>query len=377
MGAVPAPPYPPSSVKRRVFGLDLIRALAICLVLVSHCGAVYAAWYGKTVPLAIAYCGTFGVEIFFVLSGYLVGRILLQVPPTRIAWRRFMVRRWLRTLPLYYLALAVLFCIWPPSFWQPDHRRVLLRAIPEYALFLQNFAWTMGDNNWFGASWSLAVEEWFYLGFSVAVLAIAARAGRATALCVLIPIFLVIPAIVRGLATPLNSAPHSVVTAVDQICIGVIVAWISLSAPARFRALSWVLPFGLALCTLFWFPQQRWISQSILQAVWTDVLGVGIALCLPAAVMWRDARGLTAGAVRAISLRSYGLYIVHLPVLELSSYYRERVPAPIWCQIAAVSAVILFVPVLTWNYLERPLLLPRLTKDGGSGGDGTSPPAFI
>ena len=333
-------------------------------MLVSHCGAVFAGWYGAAFPLALAKCGTFGVEIFFVLSGYLVGRILLRTGKTLAAWRRFLIRRWLRTLPLYYLALTVLFVIWAPDFWAPDHWRILLHALPTYALFLQNFAWTVGYNNWFGTSWSLAVEEWFYLGFSVLLLGLGRRIGLNAALSLSAAMFLVGPAIVRGLAQPLNSAPHSVVTAVDQICIGVIMAWISLAAPARFAALARRLPIGIALCTLFWF-EQRWIAAPIRQALWTDILGVGIALCLPAAASWRDASGVLAVSVRAISLRSYGLYIVHLPVLELAAFYRGRLHVPIWCQIIAASAVILLLPVLTWNYLERPLLRR------GSAGNGT------
>ena len=345
-----------------VFGLDLLRALAIVLVLVSHCGAVFAGWYGAAFPLALAKCGTFGVEIFFVLSGYLVGRILLRTEPTFAGWRRFLVRRWLRTLPLYYLALAVLFVIWPPAFWAPDHTRILLHAIPLYALFLQNFAWTVGYHNWFGISWSLTVEEWFYLGFSAMLLGLSTRIGKNAALSIAAAIFLIGPTIVRGLAAPLNSAPHSVVTAVDQICIGVIMAWISLAAPARFAALARRLPIGIALCTLFWF-EQRWIAAPIRQAVWNDILAAGIALCLPAAARWRDASGVLAVPVRSISLRSYGLYIVHLPVLELASFYRGGMHAPIWCHIVAASGVIALLPTLTWKYLERPLLRRGVAGD--------------
>ena len=342
-----------------------MRSLAIGLVLVSHCGAVFARWYGLVLPQYVANCGTFGVEIFFVLSGYLVGRILLQTPPTTSAFRRFMTRRWLRTLPLYYLALAVLFWIWPPSFWMPDHWRIMMHAIPEYALFLQNFAWTMGHDNWFGASWSLTVEEWFYVGFSAMLLGLTNRFNRNVALCLSACVFMIGPAIVRGLAPPLYSAPHSVVTAVDQICIGVIMAWVSMAAPARFVGMARLLPVGVALCTLFWF-EQRWIAAPIRQALWTDVLAGGIALCLPAAAAWQNASGAIAIAMRAISLRSYGLYIVHLPVLELASYYRGGLHAPIWSEIAATAGAIWLLPVLTWRYIERPLLRK------GCAGESTS-----
>ena len=345
-----------ASPARRVFGLDLVRAVAILLVLLSHCGAVFASWTGASFPVALAYGGLSGVEIFFVLSGYLVGRILLQTPPMRAAWRGFLARRWRRTLPLYYLCLALLAWVWPPLFWQPDHGRVLLQTLPVYALFLQNFAWTVGHNNWFGASWSLAVEEWFYLGFSAMLLGMTARFGRRAALLLTVGLYLIGPALARGLAAPVNAAPHSVITAEDQICLGVLMAWLSLSAPARFRALARWLPLGLALCTLFWW-EQLWIAAPVRQALWLDVLGIGIALCLPAAVAWRQADGVLPTLIRAISLRSYGLYLIHLPLLEMATYYRHVWPAPPWCHIAATCAAMLLLPALTWKYIERPLLV--------------------
>ena len=340
---------------RRVFGLDLVRAVAILLVLVSHCGIVFTGWCGKTLPVGVAYGGLFGVEIFFVLSGYLVGRILLRTPSTPAGWRKFLTRRWIRTLPLYYLCLALLSWAWPPDFWRPDHRRVLLQTLPEYALFLQNFAWTVGHHNWFGASWSLAVEEWFYVSFSAVLLGLTARFGRKAAFVMAACLFLLGPALARGLAAPANAAPHSVVTAVDQICVGVVMAWVSLSAPARFSALSGWLPLGLALCLLFWW-EQLWIPAPVRQALWLDVVAAGIALCLPAAAAWQRATGVPAAVIRAISLRSYGLYLIHLPLLELATYYRGRWPVPVWCQIVTTCAAMVTLPALTWKYIERPLL---------------------
>jgi len=90
----------------RVFGLDFLRALAILLVLVAHASFMFLplthrleAWW---------MLGHLGVELFFVLSGFLIGAILVkQAQAARLRIGRFWLRRWLRTLPNYYLLLGI------------------------------------------------------------------------------------------------------------------------------------------------------------------------------------------------------------------------------------------------------------------------------
>ena len=99
---------PPASHNpyRRNYGLDLIRSLAICLVLFAH--------FTTKAPA----CGVLGVELFFVLSGFLIGGILYQTLRNqdpihfRDIWL-FWKRRWMRTLPNYYLFLAVAIAMFP------------------------------------------------------------------------------------------------------------------------------------------------------------------------------------------------------------------------------------------------------------------------
>ena len=133
---------------RRNFGLDLARALAITMVFLSH---------GVTAlePLGV------GVDLFFVLSGFLIGRIYLRGqadattpgidrPGTFTLWG-FWSARWLRTLPPYFAALALYALL---------NRHFHNNAVhPYYLVFAQNYVGMDG----FGPSWSLCVEEHFYL----------------------------------------------------------------------------------------------------------------------------------------------------------------------------------------------------------------------
>ena len=90
----------------RVFGLDVMRASAILLVLLGHA----TVWFASFVPVFNIGClgGYFGVELFFVLSGFLIGSILLRWlidPGSTTTLFDFWRRRWLRTLPNYVLFL--------------------------------------------------------------------------------------------------------------------------------------------------------------------------------------------------------------------------------------------------------------------------------
>lgn len=105
-----------------------------------------------------AHFGWFGVELFFVLSGYLIGAILLRLAnnagPRSV--RRFISRRWFRTFPAYFVALGFAALVTYLGFRGGD-----LSVLPQYLVFGQNFAWR--HPSFFGEAWSLSVEEWFYV----------------------------------------------------------------------------------------------------------------------------------------------------------------------------------------------------------------------
>jgi len=141
----------------RVPGLDLLRAGAISLVLFEHQGLI---------SNREAATGNLGVNLFFVLSGFLIGGILFE---TGDSLRRprivagFWLRRWLRTLPNYYLFLGINILVWLPF----QRLQVVERIVPPFLVFAQNFAHRPA---WFFVeSWSLCVEEWFYIFFPVAL----------------------------------------------------------------------------------------------------------------------------------------------------------------------------------------------------------------
>lgn len=139
----------------RNFGLDVVRASAILMVLISHARQVLV---NPDDALALTFGGWFGVELFFALSGFLIGTILIRLfekGPTAGSLGRFWFRRWMRTLPAYFFIL-MFYWVW------------FGRVQPSDFVLLQ---WPLNQNQGVVAvSWSLAVEEWFYILFPIAAL---------------------------------------------------------------------------------------------------------------------------------------------------------------------------------------------------------------
>ena len=120
--------------RERILGLDVLRGLAILLVMVAHYTNNISFWYGLTPPPAVFFTGDLGVDLFFALSGFLIGGILIDVLDRAPSWSslwRFMLRRWLRTLPAYWTWLAVLALAFPPV-------RPISAPLPRFATMTQN-----------------------------------------------------------------------------------------------------------------------------------------------------------------------------------------------------------------------------------------------
>jgi peptidoglycan/LPS O-acetylase OafA/YrhL len=141
----------------RIYGLDILRASAILLVLTTHSIYYYTnSWDNYNLIKFIPD----GVSIFFVLSGFLIGNILIKtIQKKDLSFgdlKNFWIRRWFRTLPAYYFVLSLLLGI---TRLLDIPRRPVLEYL-KYFLFFQAF--TNGNCNLYNESWSLCVEEFFY-----------------------------------------------------------------------------------------------------------------------------------------------------------------------------------------------------------------------
>jgi len=356
----------------RVFGLDLLRAAAIMMVICAHGFVVLYPHFGE--PLAIfGHGGFYGVELFFVLSGFLIGQILIRNGSGlgragNVAF--FYVRRWFRTLPLFFLFLIVNIAF-----------ERLFRAHPvgfgeglSHGFFLRNFA--SFRMTFFPESWSLAIEEWFYLLFPAALWLGLKMTKRFDAVFVSAAFaFFAFSTIARMITAQDPAATWSeelrmvVIYRFDALMIGMIGAWISIRYPqpwrrsALFAALAGLVLLIAMYATLWKFENGQLAfgdDNYFARTFRFTLVSVGFALLLPWASAWKLAgENFGSTAVRKIALWSYGLYLAHLPVFLLVTRAGLGADAPMSVGRALTSFALqiggaILLSALLYRFFEAP-----------------------
>ena len=305
----------------RVFGFDLLRAAAILITVYGHAAMLLPpalqSWHN--LPASVID----GVNIFFVLSGYLIGGILLRAlldEHKPFSLLHFWMRRWLRTLPAYLLVLGTAVAV---AAWQ--HR--LPAGVGRYFVFSQNLM--SAHPTFFPEGWSLAVEEWFYLLFPVSVLLGAALVrNRRWAFAGAIGLLLVLPPLFKlyeyrqglGLSAATWDAVYRRIVAarLDAIALGVLGCYVQHYHAALWQRLRrpGLLAAGALLVITFLYPK---LGPGVLvYNIWFRPLleCLSVLLVLPFAAQLRVARatGLTRG-ITLISLISYSMYLLNKSIL--------------------------------------------------------------
>ncbi len=350
----------------RVFGLDLLRCVAVLMVLVSHTRFMLRPLMPSLQSLSIF--GYLGVELFFVLSGFLIGGIVLRSfgdAPDRGTLVNFWIRRWFRTLPNYYLFLLVNLLLWACD----GHA---LRGLGSYAVFLQNLAWECPV--FFNESWSLAIEEAFYLLFpSLLVLATLVRRERHFAVMTSLGALFLFSTVARVLAVAAGHPTWDgdirkvVVYRFDPLMLGVLGAFAKEAWPTVWqRGRSLGIALGTVLgAVVFWtyFALPR-NSSFFARTFFFTITSLSVLCFLPALDAWRKASGFGAEAVRSVSLWSYSLYLCHLPVhhVLVSAFGDPEVlgtalgSGRILALATAFVVLSLVVSALNYRYFERPAM---------------------
>lgn len=327
--------------------LDGLRAVAIVAVLYSH------FWYADT------YVGSHGVRLFFVLSGFLITRILLGIKEQ--SWgglRGFYARRAVRIWPIYYLTLLTV-----GALDIADSRP----SLPWHALFLSNFWYAFMDpeNPWpLAHLWSLSVEEQFYLIWPAVVLLVPTRWLGVVCWSL---ILLAIP--YRVWAAHGDMAGYFVFDAVDALAVGALLA-VRATAGARVNTWLW-WPGVIALLIAVSVELLRLSDASW---VW-PLLASGLLLLFAPLVEWASRGALPGGLGTGLSARpvaglgriSYGTYLYHLPLYAVLIKLGDVVGVPVErgpVVFAVGGALTIAIAAVSWNMIERPLLerLPHRPK---------------
>jgi peptidoglycan/LPS O-acetylase OafA/YrhL len=312
----------PSTIQlhsERVFGLDIYRAIAIILVVIGHGGFML----NDTVLNDFPYVPLIdGVDIFFVLSGFLIGSILLkeinQDHPFGIKQLvTFWKRRWLRTLPNYYLILLVNYII--------IHQGIINENIEQFnwkfLFFLQNF--NSSFYGFFWESWSLSVEEWFYIISPLLLLILLLFITPKKSFIIVTLLMLLCPLIYRMyMSNPLVDAFEYDITfkkivlfRLDSIAFGLLAAWCFFYYETywlKFKVFSLVIGIGLMVYILKFAPGQHFFYQ---QVIYFTISPLSAMLLLPFANSIKHAKGSIAKAVTHISKISYSMYLLNLAIV--------------------------------------------------------------
>ncbi|MEO8017825.1 MAG: acyltransferase [Pseudomonadota bacterium] len=319
------PQGPEARAQAHIPALDGLRAIAILLV-IPHNADIFsnsAAWLW---PVALlAHAGWIGVQLFFVLSGFLITRNLLAARGNDHYLRSFYVRRALRIFPLYFLTLFVGLVLLPrfiefsPGALSSHQNQIWLWT------FLSNWAQPYGHEvSGFSHFWSLAVEEQFYLVWPFVVLM--AAGTRLFWICLLVALLALLSRVVMMQAGARPEMLYMFTNCrMDALALGAAAAVVSLSAPA----MAWLaghvrwLMFGIVAVMLVaaigthtfavYDPRTLLLGHSLLAAAFALLMPC-VMLELPGGFRFLQ-RALEMPWMRQIGRYSFAMYVLHMPIL--------------------------------------------------------------
>lgn len=352
----------------RVYGLDILRCIAILFVLFAHSSYMLPA-SEKAKDLYLIYFGSMGVEIFFVLSGFLVGRIFLEaIARNSFSWatvKHFWIRRWFRTLPAYYLAfLASVLFAYLINGW------TILSEPFNYLffVFLQNFFTRSPD--FFGHGWSLSVEEWFYLLLPFWVGLFMWWGGARNKILSGIVACIVFSSLLRIVVATLydvhwNQDIRRVVPfRLDSLMVGVLTAYLCL----RYNELWKKYAVKCMLAGLFvTVIASVWLYYDVIRhpdtsgfltkTLFFNVQTAGIALCMPfMSGIGKAGNKWIGAAVTHISIISYSLYLFHIMImyLYLTVCYKLSLGNTLLVKYGGAWAACIIASTIIYYFYEKP-----------------------
>lgn len=333
----------------RIAELDSLRGLAAVAIVVFHLNppAFFVGWTG--------------VDLFFVLSGYLITGIILRHGGTRGFLATFYMRRGLRIWPIYYLCLAVLVVV-----VRRMPTPLSLVSLPYYLTYTQNLPLYRGNDapslRPFDHTWTLALEEQFYIVWPALVL-LAGR-KRVVPLCLAV-IAVSVMAREDGYLAWGHFSERILLARCDGFALGGLLAAILIGGPSRKVAaglglalagsIGWIVWGSIAAGGAIFFlgmPTPARPSTTIL-AVGVAYFGVVGLVAIGAGSRWLAP--LRFAPLAYLGKISYGLYLYHYPIFWMIDGYDFVYGQPWRVRIAKLAAT-LAVSVASWHLVEAPIL---------------------
>lgn len=362
-----------SATHKRVYGLDIMRAGAILCVMLTHSLDFFVTHFDSFYArLAIPD----GVNLFFVLSGFLIGGILLRTVNEHThlsALWKFWVRRWFRTLPNYFLVLILLLMAYVFAYHKlPD------KAF-HYFTFTQAFS--SSHPHFFSEAWSLAVEEWFYLLVPAGLFLILRSIKVSYRRIIPAYIILVIVAVTLYRFNRINAVWDTVgfvfdvdirklvLMRLDAIMFGFAGAYLAHYFPAQwYKRKNLLFVAGLIISVgsraMVALPD----TMFFLKYIYLSSISIGALLLLPKLSSVVAGKGVAYRAVTFISIISYSMYLLNytlisrilLPgILKLSGMEHENDITIAWLLFVLFWGITIGLSYLLYRFYELPMMKLR------------------
>ncbi len=348
-----APVTPLAGTGRHLPALDGVRGLAILMVLVYHLmlfnGDTGHRWVDAI--SRIRGLGWMGVDLFFVLSGFLITGILYDSLHTAHFFRNFYMRRFLRIFPLYYGFLFILLLLTPVLHvrWG-GHFVVLLAYLQNTGIWFPTTGFHLAPLVDLDHFWSLAVEEQFYIFWPLLVFLIQDRRRllqTAYGLCACALIFRILLRI-HGAPEPLGPLHAWIFCRMDTLLLGGILALTlrgdpsSLTTPVK-KAIAWICFLGGMVTMLvagLKLPDRQLLQNPFFSTFGYTLIAVAFVSLIFLAMQKGTAlnRIFCMGWLRSLGKYSYGIYVLHILVGHLVGMA--------WHKILGVSLRIWLTPHL-------------------------------
>jgi peptidoglycan/LPS O-acetylase OafA/YrhL len=340
--------HAPRQMQRRIPQLDAARGVAILVVMIHNISFKYPLLQSQTWSSN----GWMGVDLFFVLSGFLITGILLDTKHSDGYFKNFYVRRILRIWPLYYALLFFMFVI-VRFLNRSEYDAILQTSSPWWAfpLFLQNFLVPISTKavGPLGVTWSLAIEEQFYLIWPLVVRFCSFSQLRRVAIAEIC----ISPALRYYLSLHHVNLYTNVFCRLDGLMAGALLALLVRSdnfVPSKLLKRAWVsLVIAVPLAFVTEALHARWIVFSFTALASVSFVYVSLFY----GRKWLQAV-MTNRFLIYTGTISYGLYLLHkIPVGMVQTLHLDLYPS---LTLPIIFVASFAIAAISWNLLEKPFL---------------------
>jgi peptidoglycan/LPS O-acetylase OafA/YrhL len=364
---------------KRIFGLDLLRVLSIMLVLCSHTSWIYppsTGWFAKIIDM----CGFYGVELFFVLSGFLIGSSLFKKFTSsdfgfQSMWL-FLKRRLLRIVPNYYLIIII-------NIFIGLYIGYSIKEAWKYFLFYQNFSTPLLP--FFPESWSMPIKElgYFFLVINLLVFSFLFKKKSRNKLFLTV----VIGMLIIGIGTKIHyyfntentnmaqwdlSLRSVVIYRIDSVLFGVLFGYINCVFPKfwnqskyNFAILGISITLAILVCLVL-FDMKIKNFPFFWNVAYLPINSFALACLLPVFSQWEEVKLVISKPITLISEISYSIYLIHYSIiLFLMHHYIDSSKFSMLqyhLYTFAYFSVTFILSYFLYTYFEKPITKRSVPK---------------